>query len=581
LGAPALVLGLAELALRLVGYGYSTRFFEPHPDGLHLTTNPHFAWQYFDRETATAPTPLLFAARTPTGTRRIFVLGESAAAGTPDPAFSAARMLDLMLRAQYPSHRFEVVNAAMRGVNSHIIRHIARECAALAPDLFIVYLGNNELIGLHAPTPTGFNFAEHPWLLRLGEALKATRLAQLTRSLRRRLGPNPPQVMQDMEYLRRQRLAFDAPRRQAAYKNFQANLDDICEIARRRGARTILATVSVNQRDFPPLASLHRSDLAPGPLADFERVYAQGAAAESAGQTNAALVHFEAAARLDDHYADLHFRLARCYEATGRIEPARRHYALARDWDALQFRADSRVNAIVRQTADRLRAQRVTLADAEAAFAASPLADHGTPGRKLFNDHVHFSFDGDYQLARLLLPSVTAALGLATNGLAPPTRDECARALAFTPIDEMNVLAAMAQQTAKPPFLDRLEHAQRQADAEKEVRERLSQTTTPDFERAVAVYREALARRPDDWMLRYNLGNLFTQFSRFAEAAAEYELVVQRQPRQRVFRLNYGHALLQSGRPAEALAQYRAALDIDPDFTPAKAAIDSVARGRR
>jgi tetratricopeptide (TPR) repeat protein len=592
---PGVVLCVAELGLRLGGYGHSTRYFERAQDGLNVTTNPKFAWQFYSRETATTPTPLLFPVHKEPGTFRIFVLGESAAAGTPDPAFSFSRMLELMLRQQYPSNRFEVINAAMRGVNSHIIRHIARECAGLAPDLFLVYLGNNECIGLHSPSPREFNLAGHLWLLRLVDAVKASRLGQLARSTLRRLGPKSERKMQDMESLRRERLALDSPRRQAVYENFRANLNDICRTAARAGAKTILVTVAVNLRDFPPLASLHRPDLTPAHMVDFERAYSRGTAAESAGQTNEALVQFEAAVRLDDHFAELHFRLARGYEAAGQTNLARRHYTLARDWDALQFRADSRINEVLRDVAAEQGSRpefspAAVLADVAQGFSDSPLAAGGVPGRALFHDHVHFTFDGDYELARRILPSAAVAFGLplAEEGWGgaggrgtAPSRDECARALAYTPIEEMNVLAAMAQQTSKPPFLDQLEHAQRQSDADGQVRERLRRTTMQDFERAWSVYRAAIAQRPDDWMLHYNLGNLFSQFARHADAAAEYEWVVKRLPRQRVFRLNLGNALLQAGRPNEAIAQYRAALEIDPDFTPAREAIASAQTGAR
>jgi tetratricopeptide (TPR) repeat protein len=577
---PVVLITLLEAGLRLGGYGHSTAYFELMEDGRTLTTNPQFAWQFYSRETSTSPTPLLFPERKPPGAYRIIVLGESAAAGTPDPAFSFSRMLKLMLRRQYPSNQFEIINAAMRGVNSHIIRPIARESARLSPDLFIVYMGNNELIGLHAPSPEGFNFTAYPRLLRLGDAFKGTRLAQFLRALQQ-FGPGKQRKPQDMDYLRRQRLAFDDVRRQGACKNFQGNLEEICDTTRRSGAATILATVAVNLRDFPPMASLHRRGLTPAQQGEFEAAHARGADAESQGRTNEALAHFQTALRLDDHFAELHYRLARNYESAGQSNLCRQHYALAGDWDALQFRADGRINEIIRQTAANRSAGGVFLADVAGAFSESPLADNGVPGERLFHDHVHFTFDGDYLVARSLLPTIATALRLGPANTDPPVRDECARALAFTPVDEMNVLAAMAQQTSKPPFLDQLEHAQRQARAEARVRERLNRTTNQDFERAASVYAEAIARAPEDWMLRYNLGNLLSQFGRHADASAQYEFVVRRLPRQRVFRLNYGNALLQAGRTAEALAQYRAALEIDPDFAPAKEAIDSAQRRTR
>lgn len=579
--APVALLALIEAALRLCGYGYSTRFFEPSEDGQKLSTNPKFAWRFYLRETSTAPVPLTIAARKPPGTRRIVVLGESAAAGTPDPAFSFSRMLEFMLRQQFPSNRFEVINAAMRGVNSHIVLPIARECAGLSPDLFVVYMGNNEQIGLHSPSPDEINFTRYLRLLRIGDAIKTTRLAQLTQSLLRRFQSAPERKMQEMDYLRRQRIAFDDPGCRAVHDNFRANLEDICRTAQRSGAPAILVTVGVNLHDFPPLGSLHRHDLTPSQLAEWEKAYSQGVAAETRNEPNEAIQHFEAARRLDDHFAELHFHLARDHERHGEPEPARQHYNLAHDQDALQFRADRRLNEIVRQIATNRQASGVVLADAARAFDASALAENGVPGRALFNDHVHFSFDGDYQLATFLLPSVGAALRLENSRVATPSRDDCARALAYTPVDEMNVLAAMAQQTSRPPFLDQLEHLQRQAEADRRVAERRGRITAQDFEQASAVYREALARAPDDWMLHFNFGNLLNQFSQSAPAVTEYEFVVKRLPRHPKFHFVLGNALLQSGRPTDALAQYRAALDLDPEFSPAREAIVSIHRKAR
>ena len=65
----------------------------------------------------------------PTDTVRIFVLGESAAFGDPQPAFGLPRMLQALLSRRYPAVRFEVVNAAMTGINSHVIVPIARDLA--------------------------------------------------------------------------------------------------------------------------------------------------------------------------------------------------------------------------------------------------------------------------------------------------------------------------------------------------------------------------------------------------------------------------------------------------------------------
>lgn len=581
LGVPCLLLALIELGLRLGGYGYSPRFFETAADGRSLTTNPKFAWQFYSPDTATMPTPLLVSPQKPAATRRIVVLGESAAAGTPDPAFGFARMLELMLQRQYPGSRSEVVNAAMRGINSHIILPIARECAQLSPDVYVIYMGNNEVIGFNSPSPGQLNLTPYRRLLQFSQAVKATRLAQLTQSFIRRLASPPPASKQTMDYLRTQRLAFDDPARNAIYENYEANLEDIVRSAHRSGAKVILATVASNLRDFPPLGSLHRPDLSPAQLADWEKHYAAASAAEASGQFSDAIRHYEAAAKIDDHFGELHFRLAHACESAGQSESAARHYALSRDWDALQFRSDRRINAVIRRKATDARDARLRFADIEKAFAESPLASNGVPGANLFHDHVHFTFDGDYLVARTLLPEVAGALDLPASTNAIPGRDECAKALAYTSLDELNVITAMVQQTSRPPFLDQLHHATRQADAEKSLSDRRARVTAADFDRIASTYREALAQRPDDWMLRHNHGNILGQFNQHRDAAAEHALVVKQLPRQRAFRLALGHALLSSGRPAEALTQFHAALEIDPNFGPAREAIAAAQRRLR
>jgi predicted Zn-dependent protease len=158
------------------------------------------------------------------------------------------------------------------------------------------------------------------------------------------------------------------------------------------------------------------------------------------------------------------------------------------------------------------------------------------------------------------------------------TREACARALAFTPVDDLNVRTAMVRQTARPPFLDQLDHSTRQAQAEQQVQQQLSRTTAADFEQAATVYRDAIARSPDDWMFRFNYANLLSQFNHPQEAVREYEWVAKRFPRQRAFRLAYGNALLQAGRPVEALAQFNGILETDPAFQPARDARDAARR---
>jgi hypothetical protein len=222
---PVVALLLLEAVLRLFNFGYPTAFFIPAENGT-LTTNPRFAWQFYGRGQASAPTPLLLQKTKAPGTKRIFILGESAAAGTPDPAFSFSRMLDLMLEAQ--GERVEVINAAMRGIDSHIVRHIAEECARYSPDLFVVYMGNNEAIGRHSPSPKEGTWHKTPGLIRFGHAIRRAKVTQLIERAAQSAKSKPPQTQ---ELMREQRLASDDPKREVVYRNYRANLEAICDVA--------------------------------------------------------------------------------------------------------------------------------------------------------------------------------------------------------------------------------------------------------------------------------------------------------------------------------------------------------------
>jgi tetratricopeptide (TPR) repeat protein len=493
--ALVLLLGAVEAGLRIGGYGYSTSFFLLAPAGGMLTANREFVCQFYGRANAPQPLPFLMSPWKAPGTIRIFVLGESGAAGTPAPAFGFARILRVILGEQYPGRRFEVINTALPGINSHIVRRIARECARFEPDAFIVYMGNDEAAGLYTPGAGGAS------LPRFLEWARATKLAQLLDAgfgqLRRRAGPRTEP--RDMAFFRSRRLAANDPRRQQLCRDFQSNLQAICQTASRARAKVILSTVPVNLRDFPPLASLHRPDLTDPDRLRWEAALAAAAIAEHRQLFPAALDLYRAAAQIDDHYAELHFRMAERYEATGQLEKAREQFILARDWDALPFRADDRLNNIVRATGHRRSEAGGRLIDLERAFAQSEQAPGGVPGARLFLDHVRFTFDGHYLAARALLPVVAEALALGKPAAAPLSRDQCAERLAFTVWDEINLAAATARMTSHPPFVDQLEHAARQTRAELALSNRLSRLAPREAGSAAGTYRQAVGRGLEDW----------------------------------------------------------------------------------
>ncbi|MCX8155858.1 MAG: tetratricopeptide repeat protein [Verrucomicrobiae bacterium] len=549
LGLPVLLLVALELTLRLFGVGFSERFWVEGNEPGTVKTNYEFARHYSSRKNPPRPFFTQMTVTKPADTVRVFLLGESAAFGTPDPAFGPSRLMQVMLEERYPGKRIEVINAAMMGIDSFVLRRIARECAQYEPDLFIIYTGNNELIGLHVPLENeSALWATRPLALFM-DWCRATRVGQL--ACRMVNAWNPPPV-QDMSFLRRQRRAADDPRTLKVLHNFRQNLAEVIQLG---DFPKILATVAVNVRDFPPLGSLHRPGLSEDQLKLWNEAYAQGMAEEQGRRYASAVVQYQTAAALDQHYAELHYRLGLCFKALNNEEKAREHLTRAWELDTLRFRADPRINRIVRELATAHAARGVELCDLEAAFSRHPTARMQLPGRELFYEHVHTTFTGTYWLARHLVESTEKVL---RNTMGAPagdgflSQDECARRLAFTALDEYNVAQAMTRLYSQPPFLDQADHHWRLAEMEREVSRLRQALTQEEVERVLATYYEAIRRRPDDWALRFNLGNAYLQLGKPTEAASTFAWLIKTYPTQYAFQLVYGKTLMAMGRADEA-----------------------------
>ena len=127
----------------------------------------------------------------------------------------------------------------MTAINSHVIREIARDCAPQLDDFWVVYAGNNEVVG---PFGAGTIFGRQaPGLavVRASLLVKSTRLGQWLGSLRPRSAG--PLEWQGMEMFLRNQVRSDAPGLQIVHENFARNLAAIIELGRRSGATVLLA----------------------------------------------------------------------------------------------------------------------------------------------------------------------------------------------------------------------------------------------------------------------------------------------------------------------------------------------------
>ena len=142
--------------------------------------------------------------------------------GTPDPSFNFGQILGVMLREQYPGVQFEVVNGAMTAINSHVALEIARDCAARQPDLFVVYMGNNEVIGPYGPGTVFQRWSPSLSVIRASLWVKSTRVGELLGDVVGYFRGSQAVAghWRGMEMFMNNPVAADDPRLTAVYDNF-------------------------------------------------------------------------------------------------------------------------------------------------------------------------------------------------------------------------------------------------------------------------------------------------------------------------------------------------------------------------
>jgi tetratricopeptide (TPR) repeat protein len=507
---PLLLLGIAEGTLRLLGVGFPTEVTVPctmqgRPASCY---NLFFPAPFFPPGMIKTPQAYAIPNEKPQGTFRIFILGESAAMGDPDPAYGFTRYLEVMLRERFPAMKFELANTGSVAINSHVLLPIAKGLAGQRPDVFIIYSGNNEVVGPFGPgtalTSSGMSLP----VIRASIFVRSTRIGQLLTKLgtqKREWG--------GMEMFLDKQVPARSPLMQRAYENFASNLRDTVAVARSSGARVIVATVATNLKDCAPFASLHRDDLGPDALRSWSALVQQGSDLESSRSYAEAVRTYLSAMAIDDQYAELEFRIARCLWMLGDYGPAREHFLRARDLDTLRFRADSRINDINRSAASP--SSGVELLDADAIFAKE--SPHGIVGSELVYEHVHLTPEGNYLLARALFLQIAGRLAPETGQSLQegdvPSQAECERLLAFTSHDRTRIAREMLQRLQKPPFTNQLNHPD-------QVLRLTIKSDAPDESpnETATEYQWAISRKPDDRVLHYNYGLFLFDYDRAAAA---------------------------------------------------------------
>ena len=504
---PILVLLAVEFGLRAAGVGYDPALLVPctvrgTPASCY---NLFFAAPYFPAGMVQTPRLYAIPKKKLPGTYRIFVLGESAAMGDPDPAYGFSRYLEVMLRQRYPSVKFEVVNTGSVAINSHVVLRIAEGLAQQQPDLFIIYSGNNEVVGPYGPgtvlTSTGMSLP----VVRSSIFFRSTRVGQLVTKL-----GTQKQEWRGMELFLDKQVAAKSPLLEQTYRNFEENLRETIEVAQRAGAKVIVSTAATNLKDCAPFASMHRDGLGAERLRAWSALVQQGNDVEGTHSYSEALKAYMSASAIDDHYAELEFRVARVLWKLGDFRAARDHFSRARDLDSLRFRADSRINEINRAVATSIPG--VGLVDADALLTGA--SSDGIVGSEQVYEHVHLTPEASYLLARAMFREI--AKNLPGGGVEDPetlSELECEKRLSLTRFDRSRIASEMLRRLQKAPFTNQTNHSEQLA--------RLTTLAGPAGESpddTALQYQWAISQWPEDGMLHHHFGMFLFRYNRVAAA---------------------------------------------------------------
>lgn len=563
---PFALLLFVEVCLRGFGVGYPTAFFLKQSINAKAvyTDNVRFGWRFHPPTIARRPHDFVIPAVKTDNEFRVFVFGESAAWGDPDPSFSFARILEVMLQQRHPEMKVEVINAAMAAINSHVVLPIARECAQHQPDAFIVYMGNNEVIGPFGPGTVFASFSTNLAAIRATvwlKTLKLTQALEVLKTLARGRG-HEPQTWAGMQMFLSNRVGEHDQRLEPMYSHFQRNLDDICAAGQEAGASVFVCTMAANLNACAPFASMHKQELTKQDSERWNALWDQGLKQEVQRSWQDAISTYEKASRIDNDFAELWYRLARCREQLGLFAEAKQDYQRALDSDVLRFRADTRINETIRSV---VRQRKLPLVDVAAVFDGN--SSGSITGRQLLVDHVHMNFSGNYLIAQSLLPAVEATMK--TRDKSEPTtgvltESECAAALALTDYNRMRIAEKNLQRVKNPPFTNRLDNDAETTALLEEVKTLEPQSRGDALRTAAGAYENAIAARPDDWVLHENYADLLQRAQKSSLETRELRRVMELLPHHAERNAWLGQSLANQGKFAEAVECYDKAIKHDP-----------------
>lgn len=582
LSLPILFLVLLEVGLRVFGYGVDVSLFRQvrirHQ--VYYQMNPMVKVRYFGTSKFMPSTsPHYFRFPKPPGVYRIFCLGGSTTAGYPYsyngafPAFLAER-----LKAVFPEKRVEVINLGMTATNSTTVCDFASDIMKFQPDLIIDYGGHNEFYGALGPASNrtvGSSRLVTTLYLKLVHFRTFQLVQNVVQHIRSIFSPkhNNTSRRTIMEILAKgQYVPLGSKLYDQTYTTFKENLRSLIALCRTNRVPLILGTQVSNLRDEHPFISLNSPELSPRRRSTFNELFNKGKVYQTEAVFDSAAVDFLRALETDSSFADAHYRLAQCLDTLGEKRKALTQYILARDYDQLRFRTDTRFNNLILSMND---GRGVYVADVEKYFKEH--SSDSLVGHNLITEHLHPNSRGNFLIAECYA-GVMRLHGLLASRRAWTLADTLSDRILWqqrrvTDLDELITEEGIKFLTSGWPFEDQppivatvsasdtLEAIAQEAavgrlDWVKAHREAISfYERRNDLDHAEKEYRALLSVFPMDLQLYFDLAKLYLRGHEFDEVGNVMQQSLQIYPTLEAYR-TLGDLMMQKGDAAGALPYY-------------------------
>ncbi len=334
----------------------------------------------------------------PANTLRIFLIGESAAKGYPQPRnLAMSSFLQTMLSDVMPNKKVEVINLGTTAISSFPITYMVKDALNYSPDLIISYIGNNEFFGAYGVASINSTGFFPPWML---PTLRWVNGLAIVQALRNFFGDEASEDRSLMEQMIGQSVIdSDDSMRKKASENLRYSLTQIANDAKSAGVPLLFCTTASNENGLAPLGEDNTGFLNETDKIKLNTLFNEGKNLISTNPESAK-EKLLAALKLAPQHAGINFALGKTFAALGDDAQAGKFFLKAKNFDTMPWRPTEELEATTRAVANNFG---IPLCDIAQSFRT---LTNKSSDWELLDDHVHLSLRGQDETARLMLSSI-------------------------------------------------------------------------------------------------------------------------------------------------------------------------------